>query len=233
MSSIERVCANSNCDKTGIHLCSACGEEIYCSKSCQKDHWIAHKTLCQSALRPRATVGLTNSFEELSVKQLKNVFKMKVGSFETTKRNKLLDQLENIIEKPALLAFVSKYVKVSEVETLLAVPESSSQAQQAQTKPKQPSVKKAAPSTTTNQHRNNPYGNNQPTPSPEQLLQQAKMMKQNPDMVRRSNPMMANFTNEQIIEYAKQLEVVSSEFVVGVYVFTTYAVTHIISLTIH
>ena len=73
MSQDERQCAKPGCKELGIHLCAACGEEIYCSKACQKEHWVDHKQMCQSALRPRATVGLTQSFDELSVKQLKNL----------------------------------------------------------------------------------------------------------------------------------------------------------------
>jgi hypothetical protein len=45
-----------------------------------------------------------------------------------------------------------------------------------------------------------------PTPTPDQLRQQAAMIRKNPAMVRRANDMFKNFTDEQIKAYADQLE---------------------------
>ena len=141
------------------------------------------------------------------------MLKAKIGSFDQTKKDKILKQLDQIVEKPALVKFVSNYVKVSEVEKLLAVPESSSHPpKEKEHKP----IKKSSSSTATTNNRSNhayPTNNaNMPTPSPEQLLQQASMMRKNPDLVRRSNPALAHFTNQQIEEYAKQLELVGLIF---------------------
>lgn len=211
-SKVERCCANPECEKIGVHLCAGCGEEIYCSKSCQKTHWLAHKAQCQNALRPKATVSTTQSFDSLSIKQLKNVLKAKAGSFDRVKREKILDQLENIVEKPALVNFVSEYVKIAEVETLLAVPESSSKAASATGSGSGLSTGKAKKDKDREREvkKQNMQGvqghGGQHVPSPEQMRQQAAIMRKDPDLVRRQNPALANFTNQQIIDYANQME---------------------------
>ena len=107
--------------------------------------------------------------------------------------------MENIVEKPSLVKFVSQHVKISEVETLLAVPESSSKS----SSPKPKVAKPAAPKPTVPQ-----IPPNTPMPSPEQLRQQAEMMRRNPDAVRRSTPAFAKLTDAQIREYADQMELV-------------------------
>jgi hypothetical protein len=185
-------------NKPTLQNCS-CGEEIYCSKDCQKSHWLAHKSQCQNALRPKAAVSSSQSFEALSVKQLKNIMKAKAGTFaDPVKRTKVLEQLENIVERPALIKFVSEHIQPAEVDKLLATPESSSKAQTTRTdsgtrtssEPKKQKKKEVLP----------------PMPSPEQMRQQAIMMRKNPDMVRRSNAALAGYSDAQIIEYADQLE---------------------------
>lgn len=164
-SNVERCCANSTCDKAGVHLCAGCGEEIYCSKDCQKAHWQSHKVQCQNALRPKAAVSSSQSFDALSVKQLKNVMKAKAGTFDAIKRTKILEQLDHIIERPALIKFVSEHIQPAEVDKLLATPESSSKAQAS--RPSEPKKKKEVLP---------------PVPSPDQMRQQATMMRKNPDL---------------------------------------------------
>ena len=111
------------------------------------------------------------------------IYKTKIASFEPSKKEKILNQLDQIIEKPALVKFVAKYVKVSEVDNLLPESITPAPTEKKETKP----VKKTSNSSTTTSSNNrqayNNYNPNQPTPSPEQLLQQAAMMKKNPDMV--------------------------------------------------
>jgi hypothetical protein len=183
MPTIERVCANTSCNKAGIHLCSGCGEEIYCSKECQKSHWHVHKQHCQTVLNPKQ-VSSSKSLETLSIKQLKNAFKAKAATLDQPKREKLLEQLESLVEKPALIKFVSDFVKPSEIEHLLSVPESSSKTTRKKSEKRQ----------------------NTPTPTPEQMKQQAEMMRKNPELVRRSNQALAHLSDQQIRDYADQLE---------------------------
>ena len=114
--------------------------------------------------------------------------KAKAGSYDANKRTKVLEQLENMVERPALIKFVSEHIQPSEVDKLLATPESSSKAQAPRTEPKK--KKEVLP----------------PMPSPDQMRQQAIMMRKNPEMVRRSNAALAGFSDAQIFEYADQLE---------------------------
>ncbi|OQR98495.1 hypothetical protein ACHHYP_08618 [Achlya hypogyna] len=42
-----RVCASPSCSSKGIHRCSRCQAEYYCSVDCQKSHWRVHKLSCK------------------------------------------------------------------------------------------------------------------------------------------------------------------------------------------
>lgn len=42
-----KKCARSACLSMGVHRCSVCLREPYCSGSCQKGDWKAHKLICQ------------------------------------------------------------------------------------------------------------------------------------------------------------------------------------------
>ena len=90
-------------------------------------------------------------------------------------------------------------MKVSEVEKLLTVspkPEEEKKEKVVKPKKQQPAVP-ATPAYTG------------PSPTPEQMKQQAEMMRKHPDAVRRSNAALAHFTDQQIREYADQIELVS------------------------
>jgi hypothetical protein len=41
-------CAQPGCEKAGIHRCSTCLRELYCSGECQKVDWKSHKLICKS-----------------------------------------------------------------------------------------------------------------------------------------------------------------------------------------
>src|SRR4051794_15273225 len=112
MVEIDRVCGSANCKKTGKHLCSGCGEEIYCSKECQKEHWPSHKLACKSAVKPEAAVFL-KSFDALSIKQLKNILKAKAASFDKKKKDRILTKLESISEKGELVKLVEEHVSAN------------------------------------------------------------------------------------------------------------------------
>jgi hypothetical protein len=186
MSKVERLCGNPSCDKAGIHLCSGCGEEIYCSKDCQKNHWNSHKLACQRATKAK-TAAAVLSLESLSVKQLKNVLKAKAATFDAVKKSKVLNELEKHIEKETLVKYVSEYVKPSEVQSLLSATNTTT------SEPKPTKQKKSNKTT-------------QPIPTPDQLRQQAAMMRKNPAMVRKANPAFSNMTDDQIRQYADHIE---------------------------
>jgi len=205
MSSADRCCAARNCANVGKHLCSGCGEEIYCSKDCQKKDWPVHKPTCKSAVKPEAA-ALMQSFDQYSIKQLKNIVKAKAATFDAKKKAIILQKLENIVEKPALVKFVKENVEVREVEGLLSGPSaaegnssssSSSSSSRSSSSAAKDNAKKQKPSAKA--------ANNQPMPTPAQLRQQAQMMRQQPAAVRKSNPAFANMTDAQILQYADQI----------------------------
>ena len=42
------LCSNTGCEERGKSKCAACGQVSYCGQTCQKSHWIAHKTACKA-----------------------------------------------------------------------------------------------------------------------------------------------------------------------------------------
>eukprot|EP00938_MAST-03A_sp_MAST-3A-sp1_P005039 g5039.t1 len=54
---MQRECANSNCDKSGVDFpkCSACKSVYYCSRECQKSDWKRHKKVCKKATKKKTT----------------------------------------------------------------------------------------------------------------------------------------------------------------------------------
>jgi len=52
---VEHQCSIKSCTKEAHQICSGCKTARYCSKDCQKVHWIAgHKTECRSPKSPEA-----------------------------------------------------------------------------------------------------------------------------------------------------------------------------------
>jgi len=169
----ERRCANqstsSKCTNTGRHLCSGCGEEIYCSKECQKAHWTTHKIQCQKAVKPEAASFL-KSIDSLSIKQLKNIMKAKAASMEAKKRTLVLSQLEQIVEKPNLVKFVEEHVKRSEIEGLLSSSGSSSASSDGRT-----ISSSSSSGSKSRQSRSFQAGGSAVAPTPQQMRQQASV----------------------------------------------------------
>jgi hypothetical protein len=195
----DRICSASpinKCKKMGKHLCASCGEEVYCSRECQKEHWQAHKLACQLAVKPESTVILKD-FESLSIKQLKNILKAKAASFDSTKRASIISRMDSIIEKPVLVKLVNEFVTLPEVESLLGVKSSSIEGSSSSSGGRNSSSRGSKASGQV--------------PTPEQLKQQATMMRQNPDMMRNMQPAFKNMTDEQIRAYADQLELAASD----------------------
>jgi hypothetical protein len=48
----RRRCARPGCSNDGLNQCSACMSVEYCSRTCQKLHWAAHKAACKVAASP-------------------------------------------------------------------------------------------------------------------------------------------------------------------------------------
>ena len=197
-SNVDRLCAKKGCDNVGKHLCSGCGEEIYCSKECQKAHWAEHKPSCKSAVKPESA-ALLKSLDSLSIKQLKNVMKAKAATFDNKKKTIVLTKLESIVEKPNLVKFVQEHVNISEVEGLLSSSPGSDVSSSSSSSIKSKQNKAAAAAAAA-------AAANPALPSPTQLRQQAKMMREQPNAVRKANAMFANMTDAQIRQYADQIE---------------------------
>ena len=204
---VERCCANGSCEKPGKHLCSGCNEEIYCSKDCQKSHWLLHKHSCQSAAKP---VSVT-SFDSLSVKQLKILLKVKAAAFESNKKTAVLDLLDKIVEKPQLIKLVEEHVKLSEVEALLSVSDANGKSSSGSSSSSSSSSSGSRSQTTkkTKDSTSRTATQPQPVPTPDQLRQQAAMIRKDPESIRRANVAFQKMTDDQIRAYADQLEQVS------------------------
>jgi MYND finger len=206
MASVERLCANGSCEKAGKHLCSGCNEELYCSRDCQKSHWLLHKRSCLTATKPVAV----SSFDSLSAKQLKNLLKVKAAGFDKDAKKTVLDLLDQIVEKPQLVALVAEHVKLSEIESLLSISDgangksssgSSSSSSSSSSGSRNQTAKKSKD--TSSKNSGHPT---QPVPTPDQLRQQAAMIRKDPQSIRRANVAFAKMTDDQIRAYADQLE---------------------------
>ena len=193
----------------GVHLCSGCGEEVYCSAKCQRDAWGLHRDRCKDVKATLSQVSDKKSFEPLSSKQLRNILKAKAIQFKSKDERKVvIDELDTIVEKSDLITLVSKHVKFGEVESLLSSSTSwratevegssgvgsSSSGNGVDKK----SLKKAT--------KKNGGGSGMPVLTAAQLREQAKLMRNNPGLVRSQNKVFANMTDAQIREHADQLE---------------------------
>lgn len=207
MVEITRLCANPGCENPGKHLCSGCGEEIYCSKECQKSHWSIHKNACKSAIKPEAAMFI-KSFDQLSIKQLKNIMIAKASTFDTNRKNKILKRVDEIIEKPALVKLVKDHVQPEEIEALLTTP-ASAKAEAASSSGNNSNSATGARNAKNKNAQTRQTFEGMATPTPDQLRQQAALMRKNPGLVRKAQPAFANLTDEQIKAYADQLEMVS------------------------
>mmetsp|Transcript_10254 Transcript_10254/g.9922 ORF Transcript_10254/g.9922 Transcript_10254/m.9922 type:complete len:329 (+) Transcript_10254:71-1057(+) len=184
-----RFCGAFECDKSAVHLCSGCNDEIYCSRECQKSHWLSHKETCNTAAKAKAVT----SFDSLSAKQLKNLLRTKIGGWEITKKQPVMDELDRIVEKEELVKLVTLHVKFSEMEALLSAPAAPSSSS---IKPvKKPKEVPRAPTPPEN-----------PVPTPDQMRKQAAMIRKDPSSIRKANPAFATISDEQIMAYADQLE---------------------------
>lgn len=196
----DRLCGNLNCNAVGKHLCSSCGEEIYCSKECQKTHWTSHKHACKAAVKPEAAALMQNPFEQLSVKQLKNLIKAKSATMEGKKKDQVRLQTEQSLEKHQLLWLVKQHVHPAEIEALLSASVVAPTIQEVPSSGAGKSKKRNA------HNQRGSLDAMMGQPKPDLLRQQAKQMRKDPDAVRKMNPLFAKMTNAQILGYADQLD---------------------------
>jgi hypothetical protein len=198
-----KICGNANCKKEGIHKCSNCDIEMYCSKECQKSSWSKHKSSCQQIVAKTFT---SKNFNEMTIKQLKYILKTKASAFESDKKKYIMGQHSDDMEKSALITLVSKYVKSDEIEGIL----SGSTSWKEDISASSSSSRYQGPSDKARRNLKSKSGK-QPTPSPDQLRQQAKYMRSNPAGVRSQNAAFAKMTDAQIIEYADTIEKTASD----------------------
>lgn len=126
-------------------------------------------------------------FEKLSVVHLKHVLNVKMESFDKEKRA-YINRRTNLAEKAELIAIVQEYVEEAEIDKLLAKPNPQSNA----SKKKEAEKKKASSKV--------------PDMTPQQMRQNAKLLRSNPREARKQNPQLAAFSDQQILELAEQYE---------------------------
>lgn len=153
---------------------------------------------------------MLQSFDSLSVKQLKNLISAKAATMEPKKRATVLNQLENVVEKSNLLWLAKQHVLPSEIEVLLTNNPPSMQPTQVEV-PATGSKGGTGVKRKLQMKKSDATSFNGQTPTPQQLREQASMMRKNPDLVRRSNPAFLKMSNAQIIAYADHIEKAASD----------------------
>lgn len=183
-----RKCSNAGCGKNGDLKCSKCGAAQYCSKECQVGHWSVHSATCYQKTSDNKIL-----LESLSVKQLKYMLKMKAASMSEGEREALKEGEARVVEKAPLISLVESSMSQSEMKQFLA-----SYAQE----------KNAPPQTSSARKPRKPDSQLEDLKraTPEQLRQQARVFRRDPDLVRRSNPQLAHLSNAELLASAEQME---------------------------
>ena len=207
-------CGHDGCEQKGKNLCSACAEVTYCSKDCQKAAWPTHKLVCKKAALVQANASLQQSFKDMSVTQLQNLLKTKMSKMPGISENKrklVLSQMETAIEKPALLRLVQDHVDPSEIETLLsnsgpAPVASSSGSSSSSGRRVGNGHQRTAGMGGTGMSATNPK-----MPSPDQIRENIKHIRKNPDALRRAQPaQFGHMTDAEILKQVDMMEEVCS-----------------------
>lgn len=220
-----------NCKSPGKTLCGVCGGVYYCSDTCQVAHADKHRDLCNSSTKPE-TASFLRSFDGFNIFQLHNCLHEKSKSLDDVKKAKLFEEMEKCVsQKDKLLNLVKTHCKISEIEVLLQDKQYSPgeiedimRAEQQQktvgagkgvkmiqkevVKPQYGAKKKAGLGGSKGGGGGG-GGEDQSdifNMSKEQQQQIIDMMRKQPDIVRKSNPMLAKMSNKELMEQATQLE---------------------------
>ena len=133
-------------------------------------------------------------YEKLSVVQLKHVLNVKMESFSKEKRAHINKQV-NGVEKSELAKIVQEHVDEADIDKLLLKPNpDSNTSKKKEEKKSKTMVGGGVGGGKTNE------------PTPQQLRQNAQIMRSNPNLVKKQNPQLAGYTNQQILELADQYE---------------------------
>jgi hypothetical protein len=217
-----------NCKSPGKILCGVCGGVYYCSDTCQEAHATKHKEACTKSTKPE-TAHFQNSFDGFNIFQLHNCLHEKSKSMEEVKKAKLYKEMEDCISsKDKLLSLVKTHCKTSEIEILLqdkqysadeimdlqrAEQQSKSMSagkgvkmiQKEVAKPQYGLKKKASGGGAKGAGADNAEADifNMDKQQQQQIID---MMRKNPDLMRKSNPMLAKMSNKELLEQATLLE---------------------------
>jgi hypothetical protein len=187
-------CSNAGCSKSGGLLCGKCGEAKYCSRECQVGHWAVHSTLCY-----QKTADDKIQTDSLSIKQLKYIIMAKINSLPSSSREALREKEGGIVEKAPLISLVEASMTQAEMKEFLTA-----YAQEKAAPAQSSSAKKKQKSNTDTQLEQLKQA------TPEQLRQQAKMFRSDPERVRRGNPQLANMSEADLLASADQMEMMAN-----------------------
>ena len=150
-----------------------------------------------------------SSFESLSIVKLKHVLNVKLDTFDKEKKAYLNKKQSECTEKNELIALLKEHVEEGEIEKLLAKPDPLSN----KSKKKEANAQKdAEKQDKLNRLRakqrsgGGSHGNFPPVPSPDQMRQNAAMIRKNPSLAKKGNPQLAKMSNEELMQLADQME---------------------------
>ena len=147
-----------------------------------------------------------SAFESLSIKQLKHILHVKMSTFDKDKKIYIQKKEDAVSERPSLIELVTEYIEEKEIENLLLKPDPESNSSKKKDLKAAAAQEKAERSQKLYAKKNFRGSGGIDKLSPDQMRQNAAMMRKDPGLVRKSNPALANYTNEQIKELADQLE---------------------------
>ena len=219
-----------NCKNPGKTLCGVCGGVYYCSETCQEAHADKHRNVCSTSTKPE-TASFNKSFGGFNIFQLHNCLNEKSKSMEDAKKTKLFEELEKCISsKDKLLSLVKAHCKISEIEVLLqdkqytqdeiedimraehqqktvGAGKGVKMIQKEVVKPQYGSKKKAGFGGSKGGGGGGGEGEadlfNMPKEQQQQIID---MMRKQPDLMRKSNPMLAKMSNKELMEQATIME---------------------------
>ena len=162
-------------------------------------------------IKPANLLYQDRPVDSLSVKELKRVLEATQEKAENTNETDKKDETPAPVDKSELQAQVAKLTdSPQEIAEILAIAEAKEEEAAAAKKPKKKSTRSTSNNANSN---NNPQhvANAMENMSPEQLRQQAHMLRtMNPNVLRAQNPQLAHMTDAQIRQAAQQFEMMAS-----------------------